>query len=116
MARTLSVNNNNDIFAVGGTLQLADGVQAVLQTCERAVKANLGEMVLATDRGVNYFDDLWNGSPNVIRFEARARAQIARVPNVVAIERFNATIQNNSTTYTATIRTTFGAGEINGEL
>lgn len=116
MAVSFSVNSSNDIHTVGGRLQIARDLQAILQTCQRAVKANFGEMILATDRGVNYFDDLWNGSPNVVRFEAGARMQISRVVNVISIEEFNATIQNNETTYTATIRTTFGTGTINGVI
>lgn len=34
MARSFAVNANNDIHAINGRLQIADGLQAVLQTCE----------------------------------------------------------------------------------
>ncbi len=116
MTRSLSVNSSNDIFAVGGRLQVANGINATLQTCERAIKALRGEMRYAADRGVNYFDDVFSGSPNVIRFEAGARSQISRVGGVISITRFNAAVRDNKLIYSVTIQTQFGEGAISGEL
>lgn len=112
MARTLSVNENNDIHAINGTLQIATGLQAVLQTCERVMKAVLGEMPYAQTRGVNYFTSVYGASPSVISFEASARSQLILVTNVVSIDEFTAEIRDNEMIYTATIRTTFGTGDI----
>ncbi len=114
MTQTFSRNGNNDIHAIDGLIQIVSGQEAVLQTCERAVKVTLNELIYQQGRGINYFEDVFSGSPNVIRFEAQARAQIRRVPGVVSIEDFNAVVENNLLTYTATIITSFGAGSING--
>ena len=116
MTRMFSINDNNDLFAVGGALQISTGITAVLQNCERAVKALRGEMIYAANRGVDYFNDAWSGSPNVIRFEAGARAQIARVAGVVSVAEFNAEVRGNTLFYTATIQTEFGTDTINGQL
>ena len=116
MTRVLSVNENNDIFTRGGRLVLEDGQQAVLQQCEHAIKAQLGEMIYAADRGVNTFDSIWDGSPNLLSFEASARSQLDRIEDVITIERFNASLQGNTLTYQATIRTIFGPSAIEGDL
>lgn len=116
MTRSLSVNSNNDIHAIGGRLQIATGITSVLQTCERVMKALRGEMRYAQERGVNYFDDVWSGSPNVIRFEANARAQILQVAGVISITAFNAVVRDNVLFYQVTINTEFGAETINGNL
>lgn len=114
MARSFAINQNNDIHALNGRLQISVGLQAVLETCERVVKASLGEMIYATDLGTSYFNSVWGASPNVLAFEASARTQLSRVANVIAVEEFTAEIRNNSMVYSATIRTTFGTDTING--
>ena len=116
MTRVLSVNANNDIFAVNGRIQVSTGLAAVLINCEAAMRAQRGEMIYAADRGVNYFENVWSGSPNVIRFEAESRAQLSRVPGVVSISAFSAVVRNNILFYTVTINTEFGTETINGEL
>ena len=116
MTRTLRMNSNRDIFAVNGVLQVAIGLDAVLQTCERAAKAVRGEMVYATDRGVRYFRDVFGASVNVIRFEADLRAQIMRVHGVVAIESFSVQINKNVLTYSIEIRTVYGTSSIEDSM
>ena len=109
-----AVNANNDISTTNGRLNIATGQQAVLQNCEHAVKAITREMIYSYDRGVNTFDSIWSGSPNVLSFESSVRAALIRVENVVSVDEFNAELIGNSIQYDATIRTTFGTGVING--
>lgn len=115
MTSVFSMNANRDIHAIGGRLQIARDREAVLQTCERVIRANFSEMIYAANRGVNYFRDVFGASPNVINFEAGARAQLSRVPDVTGIESFTAEVQGDQVVYSATIRTTFGAGTITNE-
>jgi len=110
----IAVNSNNDIFAVNGRLQLRTGIQRVLQNCEQAIKAQSMEMIYAQQRGVNTFDSVWNGSPNLLSFEASARRALNRVADVVEVQSFDSNVVNNTLFYTATIRTSFGVGTING--
>ncbi|AWB00256.1 hypothetical protein [Vibrio harveyi] len=125
MSKIFDVNENNDIFTVGGRLQIASGKRAVLVNCERAAKTYLGEMMYATNRGINYFSDVFSGSPNILRFEAGFRSQIKRVSGVISIDEFNAEIKSlagddgsigSELVYKATIRTEFGPGEISGSV
>ena len=95
---------------------MAEGQQAVIQACEHAVKAQLGEMIYAADRGTNTFASVWDGSPNLLSFEASARDQLERVPNVISVDRFTASLQENTLTYQATIRTSFGESALQSDL
>ena len=114
--RILSVGSNNDIGTTRGRFNISTDLQAVLQACEHAVKAIVGEMIYAADRGLNSFTSAWDGSPNILSFESSARAAITRVEHVVAIEAFDVSIVNDSMAYSATIRTTFGTGVTNGNI
>lgn len=117
MTRIWSTNEQNDIFArPGGVLAISTDLQAVLQFCEQAVKTLLGELIYATDRGVNYDQSIFDGSPNLLAFEADARSQITRIPDVISVTEFEASLRSNAIEYTATINTVFGQGVINGGL
>ena len=116
MTRLFQVNDSNDIFARGGRVALANGQQAVLQHCEHAIKAQLGEMVYDYDRGVNTTLSVWDGSPNLLSFEASARAQLERIPDVIAVEDFQTTLNGHTLTYQALIRTVFGDSQLLGDL
>lgn len=116
MTITLKTNENNDIHAINGRLQFASGLGSVLQTAERVVKTLLKEMKYNQTRGIDYFNNVFSGSPNVLSFESRARAQITAIPDVVSVEAFEAVINDNQLSYTATIKTIYGTDQINGEL
>ena len=69
MTATWQVNDNNDIFArAGGVLATAIDINAVQDFAEQAIKAQLGEMIYATDRGTNIEQELFDGNPNVSAF------------------------------------------------
>lgn len=113
MTRIWSVNANNDIFTrPGGRLAIDTDLQAVLQLCEHAMKAQLNEMIYARNRGIDYETNIFDGSPNLLAFESDARRQLNRIPDVVSVTSFDANLVGNSIEYTATIQTVFGLGTI----
>ncbi len=115
MTRIFQTNSNNDIFtSPGGRLALSVDRAAVLQQCQQAVQAQTQEMIYAANRGVNTFDSVWSGSPNLLSFEASARAQLDRIPDVVAVEDFTAQLDGHTISYQSTIRTVFGTGLVDG--
>jgi len=115
MTRVFTVDANNDLtLTPDGNLSISSELEAILQACEHAAKAQLGEMVLSIDQGVPNFQTIWQGSPNVIQFEAYLRRQLLNVEGVSEITELNAIISNNVLSYTATIKTQFGQGVING--
>jgi len=117
MVQIFAVNENNDLYLKNGRMVVVNGIQAVMQACEHAAKTLLGEMVLATNQGIPYFQSVWIGVPNFQQFEAALRNAFLAVPNVVEVVSLTVVQTKNVLTYTAVIRTNFGVGTIaNGEL
>ena len=115
MTSILAVNPNNDIFLTsGGSIATRQDLQAVLQQAEHAIKAQLSEMIYAADRGLNTFDSVWSGSPNLLSFEASARTSLNRIPDIVSVTDFTATLDGQTVSYTTTIRTVFGQQTVSG--
>lgn len=115
MTRVFTVDANNDLILAGdGNLSISSDLEAVLQACEHAAKAQLTEMVLAVDQGVPNFQTLWNGAPNVLQFESYLRRQLLAVPGVLDVASLTSSVANNILSYTATIQTIYGEGAING--
>lgn len=115
MTKTFSSNIANDLFiGPDGNLSIYTGVAAVLQLCEHAVKAQLGEMVLDQQRGMPNFQTVWNGTPNVAQFESYLRATILSVEGVTDITALAIDATTDAVRYTATIKTIYGEAKFNG--
>ena len=109
MTATWQVNDNNDIFArAGGVLAISTDIEAVRDFAEQAIKAQIGEMVYATDRGTNIETELFDGNPNAAAFEASARAALIRIPDITEVVDFSTDFINNELEYRATLSTVFG--------
>ena len=117
MTKVLAVNENRDIYAsTNGRLVILSGLPAVLQACEHAAYAQLGEMVLNTDQGIPDFNVIWNGQPNLAQFEASLRTAWLRVPDVTQVLSFAAENAGGVVSYSATIETVYGLGVVDGSL
>ncbi len=117
MTAILAVNNRNDIFLnAGGSIATRRDLQAVLQQAEHAIKAQLREMIYAANRGVNTFDSVWNGAPNLLSFEASARTATNALPDVVNVTGFTVSLDGHVLNYTAIIRTIFGQQTMSGSI
>lgn len=115
MTRVFTVDENNDLILSGnGNLSISSDLEATLQACEHAAKAQLAEMVLAVDEGVPNFQTIWTGAPNIIQFESYLRRQLLAVVGVRDIVDLTTTLTNNILSYTVTILTIYGEGVING--
>jgi hypothetical protein len=117
MASIFAVNAKNDIF-IGPNRQLVINrtLQAVLQTCEHAIKAQLGEMIYSITRGMPNFQVLWVGNPNFAQYEAALQKAIRAVAGVNSVLDLEISVENNVFSYTAVIETIYGQGVINGDL
>ena len=117
MPLTFSVNANNDLFiGVDGNIAMSEDLDAVLFTCENAVKAQLGEMFLQVDRGLPNFEILWVGNPNFVIFEGILRQALETVPGVEQVVSLDINRENDVFSYRAVILTQYGQGVINGGL
>lgn len=115
MTQSFAVDQNNDLFiGPNGSLAINSGLAAVSQNAAHAAKTILGEMVLATDKGIPYFEAVWTGSPNLPQFEAALRAAILAVDGVTKVDALTITQTGNTLNYAADIVTVYGSGVVNG--
>ena len=68
------------------------------------------------NQGIPYFETVWIGVPNIQQFSAALRAAFLTVPNVIEVISLITSQENNTLTYSAIIRTTFGAGNVIGSV
>ena len=117
MSRVFAENENNDIY-LGSDNQLAvnDDLHAVLQGCKASVEIQKGEALYSQENGMPNDSVIWTGTPNLQQFEFFARKQILKVTDVIDIENFIVTTSDNVLEYQATIKTTYGIGDINGSI
>lgn len=114
MSRTLSVDENNDIYiAADGNVATAMDLQATLQAAQQAAQTRLGEMVFAVDQGVPFFEAVWIGSPNLSQYDAALRSAILAVDGVLGVDDLTMTRAGDVLSYSATIQTIYGQGVIN---
>lgn len=115
MTKTFAVNARNDIY-IGddSNLVVLDGLQAILQACETATKAQLGEMIFAVNQGIPNFQAIWVGAPNYKIWQSYLRATLLSVSGVLEVKSIELSIVENTLKYTATISTSFGIGVLNG--
>jgi len=111
----LAVDADNDLYLdASGSLARSAELAAVMQACAHAAKAQLGEMIYAADQGIPNFDIVWNGSPNLLQFEAAMRTTLLAVAHVLEVKAFTVTVIGGKVVYSATIRTEYGEGLLNG--
>lgn len=112
-----AVDKNNDLYINQiGQMAINTDLAAVMQTCEHAVKTQLGELVLNIDEGLPSFSLIWNGAPNIPQALAALRTILENVDNVIEVESLSAVVKDNIFYYNATIKTNFGTGSLNGGI
>lgn len=115
MSTTLAVNTANDIYLTGGgDLAMTADLEATLQGCAQAAKSFVTEMQYQVDRGLPNFEVLWSGAPSAPQYEAALRRELLQVTDVLGVPNIIVTFAGGIAAYTATIKTTFGTGIING--
>jgi hypothetical protein len=110
--KSLATNQRNDLFIdADGSLAIARDIEAVKQDCQHAMQAQLGEMVLALDRGMPTMDVVWHNT-NLVQFEAYARQTLRAVGGVVDVTAFDVAVVGGALRYSATIQTIFGPADL----
>jgi hypothetical protein len=106
---------DNDIFIdASGNLSILSGLAAVEAACATATKAQLGEMVFATDTGIPNFQALWIGAPEYNLWKAAVLATLQNVAGVTTVTSLNLSLSGSTVSYTAQISTQYGSGTVNG--
>ena len=111
---SLATNARNDMFLNGANnIALVTNIDAVLQDCEHTMKALFQEMIYAFDRGLPYFQTVWQAK-NFAQFEAQGRQTLLRINGVVAVLSFVVTTEADVLAYNAVIETIYGVGSFDG--
>lgn len=111
--RTLEVGKDNDpVLDSAGNLRLVAGEKAVALVAEHYVKALLGEMMFKADKGMPHFTTALGVNANLAQFEAAFRARMKEIPEIVTVQDFNATIDDDALKYTATLETVYGLTQL----
>lgn len=117
MSSIFAVNENNDIYATStNRLAIASDLEAVLQSCEHAVKTVFTEVYYDRTRGVDYFGNVFSSNPNLLAFEADVRRTLASVAGVRSIPQFTYEVNSSTLSYEAVIQTIYGTGTISGDI
>ena len=104
-----AVDENNDIFlGANGNLAFTADLAAVKQCCEHAMKTLLAECVLDLPRGIPYFQQVWNGRPNLEQFDFAGVNALLAVAGVTQVTSFESTLNGERLEYQAIIQTQFG--------
>lgn len=112
--RSFAIDENNDLYITGRDLSIVEGLEAVLNVARNCARAVLGEMVLAKDQGMPYFETVWVGNPTSAPFEAAFRARVAQIDGVEEIASLETEQVGDAMQYRAVIVTRFGTGRIDG--
>lgn len=121
--QTFAVNENNDLYIDdNGNIAIVYNQEAILQACKQAALTLLGEMVLQTNQGIPYMQAVWVGVPSIPAFEGALRASWLSVSGVTGISQLTTivgpymppgtNISITALSYSATINTIFGTGDI----
>jgi hypothetical protein len=117
MSRVFTEDENNDIFlGPDNKLAISEDLQAVLQACQAAVEIQKGEAIYAQENGMPNRDIIWDGTPNLQKFEFFSRKQILNVSGVEEVVEFESAQVGDVIEYQALIKTIYGTGEINGGI
>jgi len=116
MMKTILVNDNGDRVTKNGLFVFSTDLKAVEQTCEQVMKQQLRELQYDQTKGIEYFNNVFTGTPNFQLFEAQARNEILKVNGVTGVSSFSYEQTDNALLYKATINTIYGSGGLNGSL
>ena len=106
---TLQINANNDLYLPDGqNLVVLTGVDAVVQDVRCATLMRKGEDVYNVLAGVDYFGYVFTPQPSYDNARRSLISAIESSPEVLNVESLTMTITENTLSYEAKIRTTYG--------
>jgi len=113
---TIATTENGDFALQNGDIYLIAGLDEAIQTCEQSIKQSRGELPLAQQKGISYFDNLFAGNRNLQLFRAQLREELLTVNDILEVTSVEIAEVNDKIDYQVTIKTTFGEGRVSGLL
>ena len=113
MPLTFETDSNNDLMLGNdGNFSMISGLDAVIQQCEEVMETLLGELIYDKTKGIDYDSTAFAGSPDFVKFERQARAQLGNVDTIQNVTDFTLEIVGDTLSYRAIIDSTLGTGNI----
>lgn len=105
-----------DVVIKGGKFTMVYDTEVVLQNCDHAMRQQLRELQYSQQKGIEYFDNVFSGTPNYQLFQFQAIQQLEQVSGVVRVVNFAYNVNDGVLDYSAEILTEYGTGTINGNV
>lgn len=110
--RSLALDKNRKLFIDNsGNIAQVTGLAEVVQNCETAMRAQLGEMYYNADSGIPTRGTVWD-TYRPLQYIAAGRVTLAAVDGVIGIKSFTVDLTDGVFTYTAEILTIYGPGAV----
>lgn len=104
-------SNNNLAIGTGDTN--LHGEQALAVCARHYAQTILGEMIHQTDKGIPFFGTAFS-RVEIIRFEAALRERLLELPQILEIVNLESSVDNDTLSYSAVLKTIYGVITING--
>lgn len=112
--KCFALNENNDLFIENGKLGIYYDKEAVAQTAVNIVCTVKGEVVLNQNRGIPYFEILFNNKPNTALFRSYVLNLLDQVPEINKVIGMKIIKDKNLLKYLIDLDTIYGRVEANG--
>lgn len=112
---TIAINKDNDIYLDGSNnIAIKNNINAIADIVLNKARTNLGELQFNTNLGVPYFSLLFTNNPNIPLWQKFIEDSALSIDGVDEITDFQYEVNQNTLTYSMTIKTQFGSKIING--
>ena len=106
--RCFGLNEDNDLYIENGKLRIYEDQEAVAQTAVNIVCTVKGEVVLNQNRGIPYFEILFNNKPNTSLFKYYALNLLKQVSEIKSVTGMKIILDKNLLKYSLDLDTIYG--------
>jgi len=112
--KCFALNEDNDLFIEDGKLGIYEDQEAVAQTAVNVMCTVKGEVVLNQNRGIPYFEILFNNKPNTALFRSYALNLLNQIPQINNVTGMKIIKDKNLLKYSINLDTIYGRVVANG--
>ena len=112
--KCFGLNENDDIFIEDGKLKIYSDQEAVAQVATNIVCTVKGEVYLNQNRGIPYFEILFNNKPNTALFKYYALNLLRQVQEIKSVTGMKIIKDKNLLKYSLNLDTIYGKVVTNG--
>ena len=88
MSKDIFIDDNSNTEKVSGDVRMVDGIEAIENRLQIGINWQLGEADIVLSRGVDYYAEMRQKSPNIALIKSEIREVILEDPAVTEIVQF----------------------------